>query len=86
MKPLRMCMVCRERKEKSQLIRLVKKSPDGAALDLSGKAEGRGVYFCKDGDCINQAEKRRCLERAFSCKIDSAVYAELLQTKENTNE
>lgn len=86
MKPLRMCMVCRSRREKSDLIRLVKLSPAKAAVDKTGKASGRGAYICKNSDCINKAKKCKAFERAFSMQIDPLLYEELEQYTEDTYE
>ena len=83
MKPLRMCMVCRKRREKESLVRLVRRMPAGAAVDLTGKAPGRGAYVCRDRVCIEQAQKRRVLERAFSDRIDPAVYESLRRETED---
>ena len=50
--PQRQCMGCRERKEKRELIRVVR-SPEGAvSLDFRGKAPGRGAYICPDMACL----------------------------------
>lgn len=74
MKPLRMCMVCRNRAEKDKLVRVVKQ-PDGKiVLDSTGKMPGRGAYLCRDKECILDARKRRALERAFSQKVEPEVY------------
>ncbi len=75
-------MVCRERAEKEQLIRIVKNKEGSIALDLTYKLPGRGAYLCKDKDCIGQAQKRRALERAFSCKVEASVYQELQEAAE----
>ena len=62
--PLRMCVVCREMKEKSELLRVAKK--DGEfSLDISGKLPGRGAYICREGNCCEKFEKQRSFERAF---------------------
>lgn len=79
MRPLRMCMVCRERKEKQELVRVVCAKGDVPRLDLKGKSEGRGMYLCKSADCVKQAERRRVIERAFSCRVEKSVYEELLR-------
>ncbi len=75
-------MVCRERAEKEQLIRIVKNKNGEIAMDVTHKLPGRGAYLCKKADCINQAQKRRALERAFSCKVEASVYQELQETAE----
>ena len=78
MKPQRMCMVCRERAEKELLLRIVKNKSGDIALDKEGKMPGRGAYICSKESCLRQAEKRKALERAFSCKVERSVYEELL--------
>lgn len=74
--PIRMCCVCRNRHEKSQLIRVVKYNSE-VKLDHDKKLPGRGAYICKSKDCIEAAQKRRAFERALSCKVDASFYEEL---------
>lgn len=80
MKPLRMCMVCRQRKEKQDLIRIAYQKERGTEIDGSGTMPGRGAYLCKTGDCIAQAQRRKALERAFSDSVNPEVYECLMQT------
>ena len=82
MKPKRMCMVCRERAEKELLLRVVKNKQGEIALDEAGLLPGRGAYLCKKAECISQAQKRKVLERAFSCKVDPEVYEALQRVVE----
>ncbi len=82
MKTQRMCMVCRERAEKELLLRIVRTKQGEIALDSAGCLPGRGAYLCKKSECINQAQKRKALERAFSCKVDPAVYEALQKVAE----
>lgn len=77
MKPLRMCMVCRERREKKDLIRVAYQKDRGAVIDPVGKLPGRGAYVCRRAECIAQAQKRRVLERAFSAAVESGIYEAL---------
>ena len=78
-------MVCRQRREKEDLIRVVRVK-DEILIDQSGKAQGRGAYLCKNKECINQAQKRKALERAFSGRVDVSVYKKLIKTAEELNE
>ncbi len=72
--PLRMCTGCGEMYDKRTLVRVVK-SPEGEiSLDLTGKKPGRGAYVCKKAECLKLARKKKAFERAFSVKIDDAVY------------
>ena len=62
--PLRMCVVCRQMKPKTDLLRVVKK--DGVvSVDTLGKLPGRGAYICRGNNCCEKFEKQRSFERAF---------------------
>ena len=77
--PMRMCVGCREMKEKRSLLRIVK-SPEGAiSFDRVGKAPGRGAYVCKSKECFERAVKQRQLERALETRIDEAVFTQLME-------
>lgn len=72
-----MCTGCREKKPKSELIRIVKK-PDGQiVIDTTGKISGRGAYICRCEECLQKAQKTNALFRAFETNIDSEVYEAL---------
>lgn len=77
--PMRMCVGCREMKEKRSLMRVVK-SPEGTiSFDRVGKAPGRGAYVCKSKECFERAVKQRQLERALETRIDEAVFTQLME-------
>ena len=75
--PKRMCVVCRDMKEKKELVRVVHSKDGETKIDLTGKANGRGAYICKSKECIEQCQKRKCFERAFSTEINPRIYEEL---------
>ena len=76
--PMRMCTGCREMKPKAELVRIVK-SPEGViALDLVGKAPGRGAYVCSSAACLKRSRKTRALERVFSSPVSDELEAALL--------
>jgi predicted RNA-binding protein YlxR (DUF448 family) len=72
--PMRKCVGCNEMKPKRELIRAVKSPQGEIALDLVGKAPGRGAYLCPNTDCLKKARKGKRLERAFKCGIPPEVY------------
>ena len=74
---LRMCMACRERKQKERLIRVVKQKKGSIFIDKTGKADGRGAYVCNNLECLELLKKKRGLERSFKCKIDGLIYDDL---------
>ena len=57
--PMRQCMGCRERREKRQLIRVVRCTDGTVSLDFSGKLNGRGAYICPDLECLKKAQKSK---------------------------
>ena len=81
--PMRMCVGCREMKEKKELIRVVR-SPEGdVSLDPTGKKSGRGAYVCRDPNCLKRAIKQRQLERQLDAAL-SPEAAEALQAELET--
>ena len=80
--PQRQCMGCRERKEKRELIRVVR-APDGSvSLDFRGKAPGRGAYICPDMACLKKALRSKALDRSLEVTITEEIYARLEQEME----
>ena len=84
--PQRQCMGCRERKEKREMVRVVR-SPEGqVSLDFRGKAPGRGAYICPKMDCLKWAIKSKSIERSLEVAIPEDIYARLEQEmEENSN-
>ena len=66
--PMRMCVVCRTMKEKSELLKVVLYKNE-FCVDPEGKLGGRGAYICKTGQCKDSFEKKRAFERAFKKAI-----------------
>ena len=77
--PMRMCVGCREMKEKRSLLRIVKSPENVISFDRVGKAPGRGAYVCKSQDCLTKAVKQKQLEGALEMKIEEAVYSQLME-------
>jgi predicted RNA-binding protein YlxR (DUF448 family) len=62
--PMRRCVGCRESKPKKDLLRIVA-SDDGVSVDLTGKANGRGVYLCRNEACFDMARKKKAASRGL---------------------
>ena len=80
--PQRMCVGCRQMSDKNLLIRVVVE--DGVAVvDTTQKAQSRGVYFCKNPECIKRAAKNKgfCKQHGFS--IDEQLVKQLEKTFES---
>lgn len=72
--PMRMCLGCHEMKPKAELVRVVKDKENTIFLDLTGKANGRGAYICKNVDCLKKARKSKAIERTFSSDVSEEIY------------
>lgn len=57
MKPLRCCVACRKRKEKDELFRIVADKDKNAIIDRKQSINSRGIYICKDKNCIENLKK-----------------------------
>ena len=77
--PMRMCVGCREMREKRSLLRIVKSAEGAISFDRVGKAPGRGAYICRSKECLQKAVKQRQLERALETRIDESVYQQLME-------
>ena len=75
--PQRTCMGCNEKKDKKDLIRIVKNKNGEISIDRTGKQEGRGAYICDNIDCLEKAIKTKRIERVFEQKISDEIYEKL---------
>lgn len=75
--PERTCIGCSEKKDKKELIRIVKSQEGNISIDLTGKSNGRGAYICKNIECLEKAMKTKRLERNLKTKIDLQIYESL---------
>ena len=77
--PMRMCVGCREMKEKRELIRIVR-TPDGETLiDPTGKKSGRGAYVCRNSECLKRAIRQKQLERQLQVSLTEEVNMALME-------
>ena len=75
--PQRTCMGCNVKKDKKELIRIVKNNNNEITIDKTGKLEGRGAYICDDIACLEKVVKSKRLEKVFDMKISEKIYENL---------
>lgn len=75
--PQRTCMGCNEKRDKKDLIRIVKNKDNEINLDRTGKMEGRGAYICDKIECLEKVIKSKRLERVLEHEIDDEIYNKL---------
>lgn len=93
--PERMCVICREKKDKADLFRIVEKDEEGKfSLDEKQTAQKRGQYVCKTHECINRLSKHKkikveiedLLKMLNLLKKDSKDYLKILRAMKNSQE
>ncbi len=75
--PQRTCIGCNVKKDKKDLIRIVKDNQNNISIDKAGKSNGRGAYICDNIECLEKAIKNKKIEKSFKMEIDDAVYENL---------
>ena len=70
-------MGCNLKKNKKELIRIVKNKEGNISIDRTGKAEGRGAYICDNISCLEKVIKSKRLEKLFETKISDEIYENL---------
>ena len=67
---LRRCVACRQLLDRRQLWRVVRDHKDGVLLDTG---MGRSAYLCPTEDCLEEARRRKRLQKALRCQVPDAV-------------
>lgn len=83
-KPQRTCIICREVKDKRDLIRVVRTPAGSLIVDPTGKANGRGAYLCRQASCWEKSLQKQRLAQALKITLTPEELAELqaqLQTE-----
>lgn len=84
--PIRRCASCRRTAPKHELIRFARqKDPDTGTwrvmFDPTQKLPGRGAYLCPLRECIEQALKKRTLDRALRAPVPRELLEQLRDTR-----
>lgn len=75
--PVRSCIVCKESKDKSELLRIVLRADGTAVVDTTGREPGRGAYICKSAVCAEGLIKKQAISRSFKTALPRKVYDDL---------
>ncbi|MEB3304480.1 MAG: YlxR family protein [Cyanobacteriota bacterium] len=74
---LRRCVACRQLRDRQELFRVVRLwAGGGLALD---RGMGRSAYLCPEVDCLEEARRKRRLQRALRCAVDDTILKSLEQ-------
>lgn len=75
--PQRSCIVCRTKKDKNELIRIVRNQTNEIIIDESGKKPGKGAYICDSIECLEKGIKSNALKRALEVDVPEEIYENL---------
>ncbi|HOA34931.1 MAG TPA: YlxR family protein [Bacillota bacterium] len=84
--PMRICVGCRDKKPKRELLRLVRTPESEVQIDLSGKMSGRGAYICKQKACLEKALKGKRLEKNLEHPISEGLITAIKALLESGDE
>ncbi len=73
---LRRCVTCRELLDRRLLWRVIRLADGGLALD---QGMGRSAYLCPTRDCLEEARRRKKLQKGLRCQVADSIYAALEQ-------
>ena len=71
---LRRCVACRNLRDRQLLWRLIRQADGSIALDLG---MGRSAYLCPDRACLEEAKRRKRLQRSLRAQIADSIIATL---------
>ena len=77
---LRRCVACKKLIDRNQLLRVTRDHEDGVILE---GGMGRSAYICPNETCLEEAWKRKRLQKALRCQVQYSVIKEL-QKRLNT--
>jgi hypothetical protein len=86
--PQRICLACRTVQPKRELVRIVRTPDQQVVVDFTGKANGRGVYVCRNAVCWEKALIKERLSHALKVTVTQDhvdALKEALQTELKTN-
>ena len=73
----RKCAGCGMERSKGEMLRVVR-APDGSiSIDASGRAQGRGVYICRNSVCLDSALKKNAFARVLKHPVACSFYGEV---------
>ena len=71
---LRQCVSCRRLADRQELWRVIRLASGGVALD---QGMGRSAYLCPDPTCLEEARRRKRLQKALRTQVSDSIYAGL---------
>ena len=80
---LRRCVACRQLQDRRSLWRVIRDHKDGVRVDIG---MGRSAYLCQCEACLEEARRRKRLQKALRCQVPDEVLAALEQRLRHATE
>ncbi len=80
---LRRCVACRKLIDRKQLLRVIRDHQDGVVLDIG---MGRSAYICPNEDCLDEAHRRKRLQKDLRCQVPENIVKVLNQWVNHCND
>lgn len=78
--PTRSCIICKKKNDKDKLFRIVCLKDSKMLLDKSQKENARGIYLCRDIECVLKLEKNIKKQKFnFKKSVDNDKLYEILE-------
>ena len=77
--PTRTCVVCRQKANKQDLIRIVEQNNE-FMIDQSQNINARGFYICKNNECISSINRKKILSRLKKTNIAESAHIKLQES------
>ena len=75
--PMRTCVICREKFDKRDLLRIVRTPEGSLEFDPSGKKNGRGAYICTGDKCVNNVKNIKRIASSLEVQADQETLSQL---------
>ncbi len=76
--PTRTCVVCKTKSDKSKLMRIVCFKNE-IVIDDINKINSRGIYVCKNKECVVNLKKNRVLNKIYHKDISMEIYDSIIK-------
>ncbi len=73
----RTCTGCNAKKDKYELIRIVKTKENKVLIDVKGNLNGRGAYICNNIGCLDKAIKTNKIFKTLKINADKKIYEDI---------
>jgi uncharacterized protein len=75
--PERVCIVCKKKSTKNELIRLVKTRKGTVEVEDNGILWGKGIYICNNEECVKGFFKGKFFKKNFHPALYPEAFAHL---------